>query len=45
MLIERMGEYCSFCERNVSAGLAVEHIRSKDTNEPLRNEWTNFLLA
>ena len=44
-LIGRMGEYCSFCEMQLSSGLAVEHIRHKDGNPDLECEWRNFLLA
>lgn len=44
-LIERMGDYCSFCEMQLSAALAVEHIRHKDGNPTLEREWENFLLA
>ncbi len=44
-LIDRLGEYCSFCEMQLPAALAVEHIRCKDTNENLEREWSNLLLA
>lgn len=50
-LIERIGEYCSFCESRVSANLAVEHILPKrpaghDGDIPERvGDWNNFLLA
>jgi hypothetical protein len=44
-LIERMGEYCSFCELPMAAALAVEHIRCKETNPELECQWTNLLLA
>lgn len=47
-LTNRLGAYCSFCERRIPTNLAVEHILPK--NPPLgyahlRNTWTNFLLA
>jgi hypothetical protein len=44
-LTRRIGEYCSFCERPVTAGLAVEHVRCKHRNPSLEREWSNFLLA
>jgi len=44
-LIERMGDYCSFCEMQLSAALAVEHIRHKNGNPQLERQWENFLLA
>jgi uncharacterized protein (TIGR02646 family) len=44
-LVERLGPYCSFCERRVSSGLAVEHIRHKHNNPTLKCDWSNFLLA
>ena len=50
-LIERIGEYCSFCESRIQAGLAVEHILPKrppghDKDIPERvGDWDNFLLA
>ena len=47
-LTDRLGTYCSFCERRIPTNLAVEHILPKDEDLPfadLRNEWTNFLLS
>ncbi|MFV8756292.1 HNH endonuclease [Nannocystaceae bacterium ST9] len=44
-LVRHLGDYCSFCEIQLSAALAVEHIRCKDTNPDLECEWDNFLLA
>lgn len=44
-LIDRLGEYCSFCEMQLGSGLAVEHIRHKDGNPDLECQWSNFLLA
>lgn len=43
-LIQRLGDYCSFCELPV-ASIAVEHIRCKVRNPVLEREWENFLLA
>lgn len=44
-LINRMGDYCSFCEMQLSASQAVEHIQHKNGNPELEREWDNFLLA
>jgi uncharacterized protein (TIGR02646 family) len=45
LLIERLGEYCSYCEMRANASLAIEHIQPKQKNPTLELEWTNFLLA
>ncbi|TGO03282.1 hypothetical protein PN36_09260 [Candidatus Thiomargarita nelsonii] len=34
-LIERLGEYCSFCEGRIAANLAVEHILPKSLHPQL----------
>ena len=44
-LIHQMGDYCSFCEMQLPAALAVEHIQHKDGKPGLEREWENFLLA
>ena len=44
-LIDRLGEYCSYCERHIPASLAVEHIRPKTHNPTLELQWGNLLLA
>ena len=44
-LIERLGDYCSYCEMKVDSSLAVEHIQPKAHHPHLKREWTNFLLA
>lgn len=47
-LTNRLGTYCSFCERRIPTNLAVEHILPKNPGlgfEHLRNEWANFLLS
>jgi uncharacterized protein (TIGR02646 family) len=41
----QLGQYCSYCERNIQTGLAVEHIEPKDDKPNLEKKWTNFLLA
>jgi uncharacterized protein (TIGR02646 family) len=45
LLIERRGEYCSYCETRLGASLAVEHVQPKDPNPHLALIWDNFLLA
>ncbi|MBR8828695.1 MAG: HNH endonuclease [Gomphosphaeria aponina SAG 52.96 = DSM 107014] len=44
-LIQRLGEYCSYCERYIPAGLAVEHIQPKTKHPDKELNWDNFLLA
>lgn len=44
-LQNRLGDYCSYCERQIETSLAVEHIRPKSLNAALQTEWTNFLLG
>lgn len=46
-LKERIGRYCSYCERFIAASLAVEHKLPKDEGQwpELRLAWSNFLLA
>jgi uncharacterized protein (TIGR02646 family) len=44
-LIDRLGEYCSYCEMRLDASLAVEHVQPKSLNSVLKLEWSNFLLA
>ena len=42
-LLERLGGYCSYCERR--GDLHVEHVIPKDCRTDLEEAWTNFLLA
>jgi uncharacterized protein (TIGR02646 family) len=46
-LVNRLGSYCSYCERRIATLLAVEHIQPKGlpAYAHLETEWTNFLLA
>jgi uncharacterized protein (TIGR02646 family) len=44
-LIDRLGEYCSYCERQLPASLAVEHVQPKSLRLELSLKWDNFLLA
>ncbi len=47
LLIDRLGMYCSYCERRLSGGLAVEHILPKGNPDyaHLELQWGNFLLS
>ncbi|MCX6582161.1 MAG: HNH endonuclease [Candidatus Aminicenantes bacterium] len=44
-LIVRLGNYCSYCERELPASLAVEHVQPKSLHPDLLLKWDNFLLA
>jgi hypothetical protein len=47
-LANRIGCYCSYCERRLPNNVAIEHIFPKDPTlgyAHLREEWDNFLLA
>jgi len=44
-LMERLGEYCSYCERRLSASAAVEHIEPRHHASHRALDWDNFLLA
>ncbi len=44
-LIERVGDYCSYCEVCLHSTIHVEHVRPKSPRPELEREWTNFLLA
>jgi uncharacterized protein (TIGR02646 family) len=44
-LIDRIGEYCSYCERKIPASLAVEHVEPKTHHEDKELLWSNLLLA
>lgn len=44
-LKSRLGRYCSYCERTVPVGLAVEHKLPKEHHPHLELDWGNFLLA
>jgi len=41
----RIGDYCSYCERQIEIHLAVEHIQPKIRRRSLINSWRNFLLS
>ncbi|MFL5664976.1 MAG: HNH endonuclease [Ktedonobacteraceae bacterium] len=44
-LIQRLGEYCSYCEVPLGANLAIEHVLPKTRNLNEENAWSNFLLS
>ncbi len=44
-LKDRLGRYCSYCERTVPVGLAVEHKLPKEHYPLLEVSWDNLLLA
>ena len=45
LLINKIGCYCSYCERQIETHLAVEHIQPKSLNPNLLLDWNNFLLG
>ena len=45
LLINKLGCYCSYCERQIETHLAVEHIQPKSLNAGLLLDWNNFLLG
>jgi hypothetical protein len=44
-LIDRIGDYCSYCENVLPSKVDVEHVLPKVHHPELECEWTNFLLA
>lgn len=44
-LIQRIGDYCSYCENALPSGIDVEHVRPKSLNPDVALNWPNFLLA
>lgn len=44
-LEDRLGIYCSYCERRLPASLAVEHVQPKSLEPALETSWDNFLLG
>jgi len=44
-LLNRIGNYCSYCEVRVNVCPAVEHIMPKVHNPDLELQWSNFLVA
>ena len=44
-LVDRLGRYCSYCERRLPVSLAVEHMSPKDRHPDRELDWDNFLLG
>jgi uncharacterized protein (TIGR02646 family) len=44
-LVDRLGEYCSYCEMRLEASLHVEHVQPKAHHPKMRCQWDNLLLA
>ena len=42
---QRLGRYCSYCERPLGTGLAVEHKTPKGIHPDQALDWDNFLLS
>ena len=43
--VDKLGRYCSYCERRLPTNLAVEHMSPMSLNEALKLDWINFLLG
>lgn len=44
-LFKAIGPYCSYCERNIELGGAVEHVQPKSKEKGKECCWDNFLLS
>lgn len=44
-LIDRMGQFCAYCNQKLPASLAVEHVQPKALEPHLELEWENFVLG
>ena len=44
-LEDRLGRYCSYCERRLPTSLAVEHMAPKSLHPNRERDWGNFLLG
>lgn len=44
-LVDRLGEYCSYCERRIETNLAVEHVCPKSLDPSMALDWINLLLG
>lgn len=44
-LIDRLGRYCSYCERWIASAIHVEHKMPKANYPDLKYKWQNFLLS
>lgn len=44
-LIERVGNYCSYCEVALHSSIQIEHVQPKSHRRDLETSWDNFLFA
>lgn len=44
-LLDRLGNYCSYCEMALNDSPQVEHVIAQDVDSALALEWINMLLA
>ena len=44
-LIDRLGQYCSYCEMLIPSSLDVEHILPQSLFRDEKTNWENFCLA
>jgi uncharacterized protein (TIGR02646 family) len=44
-LLERLGDYCSYCEVQLDVSLALEHVQPKSLHPELECAWDNLLLG
>lgn len=40
-----LGDYCSYCERQIETHLAIEHVQPKARRRQLMTAWRNFLFG
>ena len=40
-----LGDYCSYCERQIETHLAIEHVQPKSRRKSLATVWANFLFG
>lgn len=44
-LVDSIGEYCCYCERQIETHLAVEHVIPRSQRPASATKWTNFVLS
>lgn len=44
-LINRIGDFCSYCENALHSEIDIEHVQPKSLVARLAKDWSNFLLA
>lgn len=40
-----LGDYCCYCERELSHAVEIDHIKPKKIYEDLEHDWDNFMLS